>query len=261
LKGLQYLILISVFACCVQTSGNGQIQRLVNQTPESGNAAEGSKGVSWTGMINSRIPVFISYSIQDSLVMGEIRYLNTKEKKPIRLLGTIEEGGTYRLLEFSPTGTITGLITGTPAGESFAGSWASPETGKELSLSLTRRDTLIRRELSKPVREEISGHYHYQYGQKGFMGDFEVERVDKQRIAFSVLSLTNVERGPNIAEVEKDTVALTGNSFIYMIPDSDNCEFKVSFYKDFVYITYTRGYCAGQFGLNATIDGIFVKTK
>jgi hypothetical protein len=85
--------------------------------------------------------------------------------------------------------------------------------------------------------------------------------VDKQRIAFHILSLTNLERGPNVAEVEKDTVALRGNSFTCMIPGSDNCEIKVFFYKDFVYIQYTRGYCEGQFGLNATIDGIFVKTK
>jgi hypothetical protein len=237
------------------------MQGMGNQTPESGNAAEGSKGISWTGMINSRIPVFIRYSIRDSLVAGEIRYLNTKAKKPIRLLGTIEEGGTYRLPEFSPTGTITGIITGTPARDSFAGSWTSSETGKELSLSLTRRDTLIPQELSGPLKEEISGHYHYQYRKKGYRGDVEVERVDQQRIAFSILSLTNVERGPTIAEVEKDTVVLTGNSFLYMIPDSDNCEFKVSFFKDLVYIKYTRGYCAGQFGLNATIDGLFIKTE
>jgi hypothetical protein len=164
-------------------------------------------------------------------------------------------------LEFSPTGTITGIITGTPAKEFFKGSWTSPKTGKELSLSLTRKDTLIQRKITKPVREEIFGQYHYRYGEKGYRGDVEVERVDKQRIAFHIVSITNLERGPNVAEVEKDTVALRGNSFTYMIPGSDNCEIKVFFYKDFIYIQYTRGYCEGQFGLNATIDGIFVKTK
>ena len=92
MKEMQYLILISVIACYDHKSSNGKIQRLVNQAPKSANATEKSKAVSWTGMINSSIPVFISYSIQDSLVVGEIRYLNTKEKKPIRLLGTLEEG-------------------------------------------------------------------------------------------------------------------------------------------------------------------------
>lgn len=106
--------MIIVFACYGQSGKNSQIQPQVNQAPKSGNAFDESTGVSWRGTINSKIPVFVSYSIQDNIVMGEIRYLNTKEKKPIRLLGTIEEGGTYRLLEFSPTGTITGIITGTP---------------------------------------------------------------------------------------------------------------------------------------------------
>ena len=85
MKEMQYLILISVIACYDHKSSNGKIQRLVNQAPKSANATEKSKAVSWTGMINSSIPVFISYSIQDSLVVGEICYLlyQRKETNPV----------------------------------------------------------------------------------------------------------------------------------------------------------------------------------
>ncbi len=49
--------------------------------------------------------------------------------------------------------------------------------------------------------------------------------------------------------------------FIYKIPDTDSCEFEVKFYKRFVIIRYTKGFCDRQFGMNATIDGIFLKTQ
>jgi hypothetical protein len=91
--------------------------------------------------------------------------------------------------------------------------------------------------------------------------DFDIGKVVNNNIDFSILSLTNVERGPNIAEVEKDTITLIGTSFVYKIPNSDSCEFKVVFYNGFVYINYTKGYCESQFGLNASIDGIYLKTK
>jgi hypothetical protein len=217
--------------------------------------------ICWTGTLNSKTPILIHYQLDSNLVIGEIIYLNTKDKLPIRLLGTIEEDKTYRLLEFDKTGNITGIITGLPTDKVFNGTWFSPKTSKELSMTLSLSDTIIKSPDINPINNQIFGYYHYQYGENGFNGDFEINRIDNNRVAFSILSLTNVERGSNIAEVEKDTIVLKGNSFTYKIPDSDNCEFKATFYKDFVYINYTKGYCSGQFGLNATIDGIYLKTK
>jgi hypothetical protein len=217
--------------------------------------------ICWTGTLNGKTPVFIHYQLDSNLIIGQIIYLNTKDKLPIQLLGTIEEDKYYRLLEFDKTGNITGIITGVPTDKIFKGSWFSPESDKELSLALSMADTTILSPDIKPLSNQIFGNYHYQYGENGFNGDFEINRVDNTKVDFNILSLTNVERGPNIAEVEKDTIVMKGNSFVYKIPDSDSCEFKTTFYKDFVYINYTKGYCSGQFGLNATIDGIYVKTK
>jgi len=194
-------------------------------------------------------------------VIGEITYLNTKDKIPIKLLGTIEPDKNYSLLEFDKSGNVTGIITGLPDESIFIGNLYSPKTEKELVMKLTLLDTIVKSPDIKPINNQIFGTYHYQYGKGGFNGDLEINKVDEEKIDFNILSLTNIERVPNIAEVEKDTITVSGNSFVYKIPKIDRREFKATFYKDFVYVNYTKGYCSGQFGLNATINCIFLKTK
>ena len=259
MKHWNYILLLTIISC------NNQQQK-VNGTDTSVSAKPSTltdikNEICWTGTLNGKTPVFIHYQLDSNLIIGEITYLNTKDKLPIKLLGTIEDDKSYRLLEFDDTGNITGVIEGKPTDNSFSGLWVSPKTKKELAMTLSQKDTLIIRPNLKPDKTQIFGSYHYQYGENGYNGDFDISKVGNNKIAFNILSLTNVERGPNIAEVEKDTIAMTGNSFIYKIPGSDSCEFKATFYKDFVYINYTRGFCESQFGLNATIDGIYLKTK
>lgn len=263
MKHWNYIFLLAIFSCGNQQQKVNKTDTLVpSATAVSAEAGtKNNREICWAGTLNGKTPVFIHYQLDSNLIIGEITYLNTKDKVPITLLGTIEEDKTYRLLEFDSTGNITGVIEGKPAGDFFNGDWVSPKTKKELSLSLSLKDTVISSKNFMADAGEIFGDYHYQYGENGFNGDFEINKVKNKEIEFEIQSLTNVERGPNIAEVEKDTISLTGNSFIYTIPESDSCEFKVSFYKGFVYINYTKGYCEGEFGLNATIDGIFLKTK
>jgi hypothetical protein len=76
--------------------------------------------ICWTGTLNGKTPIFIHYQLDNNLIIGEITYLNTEDKLPIRLLGTIEENKSYRLLEFDKTGNITGVIEGKPTEKSFA---------------------------------------------------------------------------------------------------------------------------------------------
>lgn len=128
-------------------------------------------------------------------------------------------------------------------------------------MKLLPKDTLLSSLSIRPDLNQTFGDYHYQYGENGYSGDFEFHKVSDGKVAFHILSLTDVERGPNIAEVEQDTIAFSGDRFIYKIPESENCEFGVTFYKDFAYVSYIKGYCQSQFGLNATIDGIYLKTK
>lgn len=227
-------------------------------TPEKRTAPQ--KQFHWTGTINNKIPVFLNYAVLENVIAGEITYLNTKDKKPIKILGSIEEDKTYRLLEFEPSGNITGVLTGKPTAQSFTGNWSSPKTRKELSLNLQHKDTTIKPITIIPAGNDIAGNYRYQYSEKGYQGGVDIKKVSEKKIAFSISSVTSAP-ARNIAEVEKDTVELKGNSLIYTIPGSNNCEFKMTFYKGFLAVRYTKGYCTGQFGNNATIDGLFLKVK
>ena len=258
MKHWTYVLLLTIISCNnhQQKVGNSDIPTTLADSKNHSN-----NEICWTGTLNGKTPVFIHYQLDSNLIIGEITYLNTKSKLPIKLLGTIEDDKSYRLLEFDDTGNITGIIESKPTEKNFNGLWVSPKTKKELAMSLASMDTLIDSPNIKPDEVQIFGNYHYQYGERGYNGDFDINKVANNKIDFNILSLTNVERGPNIAEVERDTITMTGNSFIYKIPDSDSCEFKVTFYNGFVYINYTKGYCESQFGLNATIDGIYLKTK
>ncbi len=217
--------------------------------------------ICWTGTINGKTPVFLHYQFDNEVIIGEIIYLNTKSKTPIKLIGTMNGWDKkYRLLEFDKTGNITGIITGLPEKDKFNGSWFSPKTKREMTLKMSTKDTVIVSKNYQPELSEIFGDYHYQYSETGSQGDFNLTKINNEKASFNIFSVTG-EPARNIAEIETDTIELTKTEFIYKVAEAENCEFKLKFYQDFVFINYTKGACAGQFGHNATIDGIFIKTK
>ena len=263
MRNLIYVLALIIVSCGNQQPGRESSNNITANTSRSTtNPKENTnKDICWIGTLNGKTPIFIHYRLDSTVIVGEITYLNTKEKQPITLLGTIEEAKSYRLLEFDKTGNITGVIEGTPTASTFDGTWVSPKTKKELEMKLQSKDTIGISTSIEPDSNQVFGDYHYQFGNKGYNGDLEFSKVGNGKAAFHILSLTNLERGPNVAEVEKDTINFSGNSFIYKIPESSNCEFKVTFCKRFAYVNYTKGYCESQFGLNATIDGIYLKTN
>ena len=223
--------------------------------------AEQKKEICWTGTVNGKTPIFVHYQFDNEVIIGEIVYLNSKNKTPIKLIGTIEDWDKkYRLLEFDKKGNITGIITGLPENNEFKGIWSSPITKKVLSLNLSTKDTVIFSKDYEPNLSEIYGDYDYQYSKTGYQGSFTLRKINKNKVSFSIFSVTS-EPERNIAEIETDTIKLTKTEFIYKVKGTAECEFKVKFYKDFVFVNHTKGSCTGQFGLNATIDGIFFKTK
>lgn len=249
-KALFILFLITVVSC-----NNSKQAKTTNQVNNKETITQ--KEICWQGNINSKIPVFIHYQVKDSVVVGEIVYLNTKNKKPITLLGTIAPNNSCRLLEFAPTGTITGIIEVNINSSSCNGSWFSPNDKKELTLALTSKDTVM---ASKNIdSKNITGNYHYQYGKEGYNGDLDIELLPNGKATFEIMSLTEGS-SPNIAEVEKDTITLKKNRFIYRLPDSD-CAFEVIFYHNFAHIHYINNACTNQFGMGATVEGIYLKTK
>src|SRR5688572_30410380 len=141
---IKNLLIISVLLLCAckqkskkETSAPPQVNDTIVSTA--------SNDQSWTGTINKEIPVFLHYAVEDDLIYGEITYLNTGTKPPVRIIGTIDSDSTYRMLEFEPTGNITGIISGRPDSVNFSlGRWFSPETREDLTVNLIKKDTIIK---------------------------------------------------------------------------------------------------------------------
>ncbi len=262
MKYWTYILLFTIISCNNQQQKVSTSDISVSGTPKTlvDARTRSNSQICWTGTINGKTPVFIHYQLDSNLIVGEITYLNTKGKLPITLLGTIEDDKSFRILEFEKRGNITGIITGQPTDKIFTGSWFSPKTRKELVLNLIKKDTVISQNVTGATFEEIFGHYHYQYSEAGYQGDFEIVKLPNSKASFGITSVTG-EPGRNVAQIDEDTIILNETHFIYKLPDTENCEFEVKFYKGFVYIRYTKGFCDGQFGMNATIDGIFLKTE
>jgi hypothetical protein len=243
---------------------NNELDRSVPQ-PEiakqvAGMQPQPGKDICWQGTLNGKTPVIVHYQVKDDIVAGYIIYLNTKNKTPIKLIGSIEEKNYFRLLEFDNTGNITGIITGTPAAKKFSGFWFSPKSRKELSLELTVKDTTILSENISADPKEIFGNYYYQYSDAGSTGGLGITKISNARASFNINAVTS-EPARNIADISTDTITLSRNEFQYHVPDTDDCDFRVRFYKGFASVKYTKGDCEGQFGHNATVEGIFLKVK
>ncbi|MGN7866307.1 hypothetical protein [Chryseobacterium sp. 22458] len=260
-KYLVYIPLLTVISC---NKPEPKVETH-SETPKTTVAlasvkSQGTKEISWKGFLNGKTPVFIHYQLDGNLIVGEITYLNTKNKLPIMLLGTIEEDHSYRILEFEKSGNITGVIIGKPTDSAFKGSWFSPKTKKELALNLVKKDTALASRQTEAKLDDVFGKYHYQYGDAGYQGDMEIKKLPDSKAVFGITSVTS-EPARNLAQIDDDTISLKTTSFTYKLSDTEDCEFRVKFYKGFAVVQYTKGVCSGQFGMNATVEGIYIKTK
>ena len=142
MKHWTYILLFTIISCNNQQQKVSTSDISVSGTPKTLVDAKtrSNSQICWTGTINGKTPVFIHYQLDSTLIVGEITYLNTKDKLPITLLGTIEDDKSFRILEFEKTGNITGIITGRIPGS--AASFAEPVAGvhpSNLSQNIERR--------------------------------------------------------------------------------------------------------------------------
>lgn len=251
-----YLFLLLTLAAC----SNEQRRDFSSATTLNKAAEEQKREICWTGRIAENIPVLIHYQQDSDLVVGSITYLNTKAKIPIKLIGNIDDEKNYRLLEFDSSGMITGIITGKVSDQSFSGSWRSPESAKELTIRLQLKDSFITAPRIVAQNGVAYGRYQYMYGADGYQGYLDIEKSNSGKAIFGISSVTS-EPARNIAQIEDDTVLIQKNCFYYELPGTSDCGFKVSLYKDFARVQYTKGICEGQFGWNATVEGIFLRIE
>ncbi len=257
-------LFIVFFLSCGQKSGEIKVfnQNILTESKTIVAENDGSPiNTCWKGMLGGKIPVFIHYQQIGDLVVGEITYLKTKKKTPIRLIGELHNGDFFRLQEYDAKGNITGIIEARIQGGKFTGNWIAPVTQKELAFKLASSDSLISTPDIKIRPNEVFGTYVYAYGEEGYSGQLEITGSDSGQADFYLISLTSLNMGPNIAEIERDKVKLKGDYFEYLIPYSENCSIRVDFYREFARVRFTNGDCPGQFGHNATVEGIFARVK
>jgi hypothetical protein len=279
------LTILLVFSACKNESKtasnpNGDSELSANESmDENGQTSDkaSDKGKKyahcWEGKLGGKIPVFFHYTIMDSVLSGEVTYLKTKGKKPIRILGTILPDDFYRMLEFDRKGNITGIWSLTIKGDKCSGTWyTSGESGwgnsaesKEFKVQAQASDSLIAEWDLKPDPEKIFGYYEYNYTKEhGNTGYLNLEKLTDYNANFEILGVASAP-GFNFASIEETTVDFVGGKdteFDFKIDDSEECDFKVKFYKGFAHVYYTKGYCNdGYFGHNSTVEGLFLKTK
>ncbi|MDB5223270.1 MAG: hypothetical protein JWN83_1937 [Chitinophagaceae bacterium] len=263
MKFCLFAVALLIFSCQTKinsTQANNQDSTLNNS--EVNNSQSQNSIHYWVGNINSNIPIFLWVIVKDSLIQGELFYTKSKSSTPIRILGNIPKEGDIRICEYQRDGTITGVFNFSKLDSAFEGIWASTKNQKELKFKLSAKDTLLTNIDTSFQPKDIAGNYSYAYGEKGYQGGLNVTKITDDKISFDISSVTS-DPSRNIASIDTDTVAIYNNQFIYKIPNSDSCEFRVKFLRDFIFIDYTKGYgdCDGFFGLNASVDGIFIKVK
>jgi hypothetical protein len=217
------------------------------------------KTYSWIGMINKKIPVELNFTVSKDIVLGEIRYLNTKAKLPIRIIGYINSGNGYVLSEYGKDGTISGIINAKLDANKFAGAWNPIDARDSYAISLRSKDNRkIKQEIFSATT--IAGKYAYQYGERGYQGIIEIKRNSDHTYSYEIGSVTS-DPARNQADASDTAVRIKNNQFVIGINKS--CKFKVILYNGFLIISANDKTQLNdcEFGANATLEGTYLKIK
>lgn len=214
-----------------------------------------------TGFINKKIPVELNISISNQIILGNIRYLNTKLKKPIKIIGRVEDQNQYSLHEFENDGNISGSIYATFKNNKLEGNWSATKADTSYATSLiVKANPNLKPEIFFPLQtDQLAGEYSYQYGEKGYQGNISIKKLSGNIYTYDIGSVTH-DPGRNIADASGKAI-LKNNQLIIQVNKS--CKFSVKFYHGFLMITQKS---PGQlndceFGFNATLEGIYLKVK
>jgi hypothetical protein len=258
-----YFVAVAVlfFTCCKSKSDSANTtQKTVDSTVVTTPAKAPAylEGVyKWSGTIKQTIPVFMWFVSRDGVLKGELTYLKTKKRLPIMVLGTISKA-EITIKEFQKNGDITGLFEGRISSDGFTGTWWGMDTDEEFPFVLKAKDTLLNAIDTSFAATDIAGIYTYAYQHMGPSGGMSVDEVSGDIFSFDI-SCVGPYPGHNIAMVETDTLAIINNAFTYEVKDAPSCEFRVRFFEGFAVVDYVNDRYDCAFGLNATVQGIFLK--
>ncbi|MDD6552792.1 MAG: hypothetical protein PUF37_04310 [Prevotellaceae bacterium] len=229
-----------------------------------------SQRYAWRGFVGKAAQVEVVLEVRtDGLAAGTVSYLNASAKRPLMLIGKVNQG-VICLTEFLNDGTQKGNWVLHVKSGVATGVWNAMRTDtRKLTITLTKRVAVPASFKSLLVPESpdsIGRKYSYitpaeKTGQDPFGGTFTFRGAGKNKIAFNCdVYMGNIASG----ESEKGRpVILKGNKFTYIYSDErDECgccyTFKGEFFKRFLYTrdVVNNDYC---FGYGASFAGIFIK--
>jgi hypothetical protein len=214
---------------------------------------------SFSGLIDQKIPVELTVSVSKDVVLGNIRYVKTKEKKPIKIIGTLDSGNHYHLEEFEYDGNISGIIDAVLKNGKLEGTWSSTKSDTVYPMALDVQTKVNPKPEIFSPSDHFEGTYTYQYGEDGYQGSITIKKIKGQMYSYDIGSVTRAP-GRNIADASGE-VMIKNNQFTIEINKS--CSFLATFYNGLLSITPVPSDQSRdcEFGLNATLEGTFLKVK
>ncbi|MGZ3755612.1 MAG: hypothetical protein ACXVAY_09525 [Mucilaginibacter sp.] len=225
----------------------------------------------FTGKLNGKYPVFLWFVVKDSVLKGEVTYLKTAKREPITIIGeitkadratrwgTVNKQNIITIYEFTSKGDITGMYEGEFNTNSLSGIWGAPGSEKQLPYNLLPKDTVLAPvDMSiKPLM--VNGTYEYHWGKKGASGVTGIKQTSPGNYLIEVSCVTSPPP-MNLANLETFKAKMIGNAITFKIPDED-CRYTIKLFNNFIVIDRINGSGQCGFGLNADINGVFIKTS
>ncbi|WP_316804466.1 hypothetical protein [Pedobacter nototheniae] len=219
---------------------------------------------SYTGFINKKIPVQLDLTILgDNTVFGEIKYLNTKNPIPIKIIGTfnIEQEYVYTLAEYEKNGNMSGIIKAklTDHEQKLVGEWGSTKSDLSYPMNLTfKAHTTLKPNVLATAGFE--GDYEYHLGETGFDGVIKITKEKNGTYAYAIARVTGGET-KDVASASGTGMLIKNNESIIEV--NKTCKFKITFYNGFlrIFTMYEETDKCGFTGPNASLQGAYLKIK
>ncbi len=220
------------------------------------------------GTLAGKTPVRLAFEVNaEKIAAGAIYYPNAKNPAQILIVGSTLEPNSFHFREFQDNGYVTGSMSFQIKNGRLTGTWTNPKTGKQLAFTGMRSIAFPQGFGGKLVPESpdhIGKEYEYSFYNENYKADMggsvSFKAAGKNRVSFYVSNCPQ-----NIAEGESEKgrpAVLSGNYFKYLNVNECGYGFEAFFYPRFVILrTVTDFESIHCFGLNATFEGAYIKTK
>lgn len=206
------------------------------------------------GKLDDKIEVEFYLQRHEDLLAGTITYKSSGI--PIRIFGNYRDDQNFFIREYAKGTEVSGMMSGTIKDGKIEGSWYPPSGDKERKLKAIATSKASKGLTWKNAEQNVAGEYSYEFPNEGGSGSLTVEQSG-DKITFDAISV-NGAPGYHIATIEEGAGKLVDHKVHYSMNDGE-CEFYIRFYRDFAYIEFVEDKYACDFGMGASIEGIFVK--